>query len=401
MIYIVNAVIVLTIVLLIYWVLVPKRWRSLFLFTASVLFISSFGIGYAVYYVLNALLVYYVGILIRKKGKNSTLLVKLTLIWLVGSLATVKYIHLFINSLFKLGSQFHIMPESTFSQLVMPLGFSYIILRLIHYIVECYRSKFPVHTFWDFGLYVFFFPTFLAGPIDRFERVQPQISRDKPIETPDINYGLFRIISGMIKKFFIADAILLPVVIPILSSPQEFSLPEVILSIYGLAILLYMDFAGYTDMAIGVARIFGFRIAENFNKPFFQKNIAMLWRNFHITFYEFMRDYFFLPLFGYRASQAKIYFGVFITMLVTSLRHEGNLHWLLLGIYHGSGLVVWQAFQEMKRKHKRIRKAVDNRYVDSFSIFLTFSFFSFGLIFFYFDVQGIKEILTKLFICKF
>jgi D-alanyl-lipoteichoic acid acyltransferase DltB (MBOAT superfamily) len=358
---------------------------------------SLFGIGYAFYYVLNALLVYYTGTLVRKRGKNSALLIKLTLIWLIGSLATVKYVHLLINSVFKLGSQFHLMPESTFSQLVMPLGFSYIILRLIHYIVECYRNKLPEHTFWELGSYVFFFPTFLAGPIDRFERVQPQIASGKPIETADINYGLFRIISGMIKKFFIADAILLPVVMPILSSPQVSSHVEMILSIYGLSILLYMDFAGYTDMAIGVARMFGFRIVENFNKPFFQKNIALLWRNFHISFYEFMRDYFFLPLFGYRASQAKIYFGVFLTMLVTSLRHDASLHWLLLGLYHGSALVVWQSFQEIKRKYPGIRKAVDNQYADPVSIFLTFSFFSFGLIFFYFDIQGIKDIFTKLF----
>ncbi len=395
--FIINAVIVLAVALLIYWLLVPKNWRSVYIFAASVLFMSLFGVGYTIYYVLNALLVYYAGTLIRKRGKNSTLLIKLTLIWLIGSLATVKYIHILINSVFKLGSELHLMPESTFSQLVMPLGLSYIILRLIHYIIECYRKKLPEHTFWDLGSYVFFFPTFLAGPIDRFERVQPQIVGGKSIETADINYGLFRIISGMIKKFFVADAILLPVVMPILVSPQGSSNMEIILAVYGLAILLYMDFAGYTDMAIGVARLFGFRIVENFNMPYFQKNIAMLWRNFHISFYEFMRDYFFLPLFGYRASQAKIYFGVFLTMLVTSLRHDASLHWLFLGLYHGLGLVVWTAFQEIKRKNPRIRKIVDNRYSDPVSIFITFSFFSFGLIFFYFDIQTIREILTRLF----
>lgn len=395
---IIHAVIFLFAGFFLYWFVIPKDWRNKFLFAASIYFISLFGIQYAVYFVFNTFLVYIAGRYIRSGAERRSLVVKLMLIWLIGSLGFVKYIHLLLNSVFKLGAQFALMPETIFNQLVLPMGFSYIIFRLIHYIVETYRKKLPEHSFWDLGLYVLFFPTFLAGPIDRFERVQPQTAEKKDLSTFDINYGLFRIISGMIKKFIISDAILMPLIIPLLNSPQDASRIFVILAVYGLAVQLYMDFAGYTDMAIGVARLFGYEIMENFNRPFFQKNIAMFWRNFHISFYNFVRDYFFLPLFGYRASQLKIYIGIFLTMVVTCLRHEGNLHWLILGIYYGLGLVVWQAFQEVKRKNPRIRKMIDNRYADPVSIFLTFSFFSFGLIAFYYDIPGAKNILYKVFL---
>jgi alginate O-acetyltransferase complex protein AlgI len=246
------------------------------------------------------------------------------------------------------------------------------------------------------ALYVFFFPTYIAGPVDRFQRFHPQTEEKKNLNSADINNGLFRIISGMIKKFVISDS-LTPVIMPVLTSPHDYSPTLLILSIYGLAIRLYMDFSGYTDMALGVSRLFGYKIMENFNWPFLKKNIALFWRNWHISVYSFIRDYFFFPLFGHRASQLKIYIGILITMVVFMLWHEASLPWLSLGLYHGSGLVVWQLFQELKRKHVRLRKAVDNRYVDPFSTFLTFNFVSFGFLMFTFDFSTISVMLGRMF----
>ncbi len=391
-----HSIILLSISFLLYWFFIPKKYRHILLFAASFYFMSLFSVGYAVYFVFNAALVYIAGSFIKKEYRNSKLLLKLSLIWLVGSLCVFKYTHLFMNSLFKLGSQLSLFQETTFSRIILPLGLSYIIFRLIHYIVEVYRKNIPEHSFWDLGLYVFFFPTFIAGPVERFQRFHHQTDEIKSLNPSDLNYGLLRIIAGMIKKFVIADQ-LTPVLMPLLSSPHEYSWILVVLSVYGLAIQIYMDFSGYTDMALGVARLFGYKIMENFNYPYFKKNIALFWRNWHISVYSFIRDYFFLPLFGYRASQLKIYIGIFMTMIVFMLWHVGNMAFLILGIYHGSGLVIWQLFQEIKRKHKRLRKLVDSPYLDSLSIYITFTFVSFGFIIFSFDIGTIKSIISRIF----
>lgn len=378
-----------------YWIILPRQWRSIFLFAASLCFMSLFSIEYTIYFVFNAAIIYYAGVLIGREGKSRKLILKLSLIWLIGSLSVFKYLHILLNSVFQMSSPLTSMPETTFTEIALPVGISYIVFRLIHYIVEIYRKSLPEHTFWDLAAYVFFFPTFIAGPVDRFQNVQPQIEKQKSLQTSDVNYGLFRIISGFIKKFIIADN-LAPVVLPVLLFPENYSGWFIILAVYGLAIQLYMDFSGYTDMAIGISRLFGFKIMENFNFPFFKSNIALFWRNWHMSVYSFIRDYFFFPFFAYRASKLKMYIGMFSTLLVFALWHGATMPYLFLGIYHGLGLVVWQAFQEIKAKHHRLCKFVDSPYMNPFFIFLTFNFVSFSMTVFFVDLQVIWNVFLTL-----
>lgn len=379
---------------LIYWLL-PWRKRSIFLVGASLVFMCFLSPKYAVYLFFNSLLIYIAGSYVSRDEKNRKLFLQLSLFWLIGNLCIFKYINSLLDALSRLGISLPFMNETTFSKIIMPLGMSYVIFRLIHYIVEIYRKTLPKHTFWDLALYTFFFPTFLAGPVDRFQKVQPQTAECKSFDPSDFNYGLFRMISGMIKKFVVADSIK-KYIMPLLLSPQDVSPVLVTFSVYALAIQIYMDFSGYTDMALGVSRLFGYKIVENFNNPYLKKNIALFWRNWHMSVYSFIRDYFFFPFFGYRASQAKIYIGIFSTMVIFMLWHEGSLPFLLLGVYHGSGLLIWQFFQEIKKKHAKIRKLVDNPYADPFSTLVTFTFVSFGYILFAFDMSTVKAIVYQI-----
>ena len=212
MIQIVYFAISLFISVLVYWFL-PKRSRSIFLLGASLIFMSLFSIKYTFYFLLIALSIYFVGNFIQKEYKNKIFFLKLSLFFLIGNLCVFKYIDLLLNPIFRIGSQFSVIPETTFVKIAIPLGMSYIIFRLIHYVVEIYRKTLPSHPFWDFALYAFFFPTFLAGPVDRFQRFQPQTAEQKSFASSDMNYGLFRIVSGMIKKFIIADN-LRPLIMP-------------------------------------------------------------------------------------------------------------------------------------------------------------------------------------------
>jgi alginate O-acetyltransferase complex protein AlgI len=273
---------------------------------------------------------------------------------------------------------------------------SYIIFRLIHFVVEVYKKKSPKCSFIDFGLYVLFFPTFLAGPVERFRPFHAQTMELSALDLSNINQGLFRILSGVLKKFVFADY-LARWIIPALHTPESHPRFLILLFIYGTAIQIYLDFSGYTDMALGVSRLFGYKIMENFNRPFFQRNVAQFWRNWHISVYSWIRDYFFFPFFGYRASTLKIYLGIFLTMVVFMLWHKGNLNFLLLGIYHGLGLVIWQLFQEMKRKYPSIRKWSLQPYVKPVAIFLTFNFVSVSFLLFYLDFPHLFAVMGRVF----
>lgn len=393
----INISIILSISILVYWVIMPGGWRKYFLFALSLFFIMIASIPWAIYFLFNVVLAYLAGTLIIKADKNKKLIIVPVLIWLVGSLCYFKYTNTIVEALSNIGIKFSIFPPFHFHKILLPIGMSYIIFRLIHYLVELYRNNVPRGSFIDFALYVLFFPTFLAGPVDRFQRFYPQTQGENNFNTAEFNYGLFRLARGLIKKFIVANNFI-NVIMPVLHAPQEYTRAVVMCAVYGLAIQIYLDFSGYTDMAIGVARLFGYKIMENFNRPFFQSNIALFWRNWHISVYSWIRDYFFFPLFGYRASNIKLYAGIFVSMVVFMLWHNVNFGFLILGIYHGLGLIAWQLFQDIKSKYPQIHKLVARPYLNPVSTLFTFSFVSLGFIFFTFDNNNIKIILSRLFI---
>ena len=380
----------------IYWFILPSRWRSLFLFLMSLLFVSLFNFKYVLYFLLHMILVYSAGLYIDKGEKKKRLILTVVLLWLIGNLCFFKYSDLFLSAIVESGFGFSWMPKITVPTLLLPLGMSYIIFRLIHFVVEVYKKKSPKCSFIDFGLYVLFFPTFLAGPVERFKPFHTQTMEMKAPDLSSINQGLFRILLGVAKKFVVADY-LARWIIPALHTPESHPRFLVLLFVYGTAIQIYLDFSGYTDMALGVSRLFGYKIMENFNRPFFQRNVSLFWRNWHISVYSWIRDYFFFPFFGYRASTLKIYVGIFMTMIVFMLWHKGNLNFLLLGIYHGLGLVVWQLFQEMKRKYPSIRKWSLRPYVNPVAIFFTFNFVSISFLLFYLDLPHLYAVLDRIF----
>ncbi|NWG01870.1 MAG: MBOAT family protein [Syntrophaceae bacterium] len=369
---------------------------------------------------LHIVLVYLAGLYLTQVENKKKLILILTLLWLIGNLCFFKYSELFINAILGSGLRLSWMPKVTLPSLLLPLGMSYIIFRLIHFVVEVYKRKSPKCSFIDFGLYVLFFPTFLAGPVERFKPFHTQTMELKAPDLSSINQGLFRILLGILKKFVIADTLagkgfakemiqliaakqfvvadnLSGGIIHALQIPESYPRFLVLLFVYGTAIQIYLDFSGYTDMALGVSRLFGYKIMENFNRPFFQRNIALFWRNWHISVYSWIRDYFFFPFFGYRASTLKIYIGIFMTMIVFMLWHKGNLNFLLLGIYNGLGLVIWQLYQEVKRKYPTLRKWSLQPYVKPIAIFFTFNFVSVSFLFFHLDLSQIYAVVNRIF----
>ncbi|MDD5080193.1 MAG: hypothetical protein PHH68_07755 [Candidatus Omnitrophica bacterium] len=389
-----EALIALIVSVIVYWSLRTTRARLALILACSLIFTFFFGSLYAFYALLNTLAVYWAGKIIARRPSSKKLALQMAVIWLLGNLCFLKY----SAALLKASPLIPVIPKVKELGLLLPIGFSYIIFRLVHYIAEVYKGKIVNTSFLDLSAYVLFFPTFLCGPIERFPVFYEQSRQPREIgsQIPHLNYSLFRIALGLVKKAFIADSIA-RVVMPVLISAQAHSRIAVILSVYGLMFRVYMDFSGYTDMALGVAGLFGYRIVENFNKPFLQKNIAMFWRNWHISLYTWIRDYFFLPIFGYAASPGKIYIGILASMLVFHLWHGLSLNFLGAAIYNSAGIFLWMAFRFAKKKVPALNRMQGNAFSGVLALLATFSFVSLGSVFLMFDMGGCLAVFARIF----
>ena len=216
-----------------------------------------------------------------------------------------------------------------------------------------------------------FFPSLIAGPILKYELWILQEREGFLFNLRLINLGLFRILIGIAKKFVIADYLALHLVRPIFSNPDHFSNLSIGGGVWANFIRIYLDFSGYSDIAIGAALMFGYKLPENFNFPLLKPNIAQFWRNWHITLHDFIRDHFFVPVFAYRPSELKIYLGLMSTMVLLNVWHAFSWGFLCAGILNGFALVCWQYLQEMKRKHPRLSSIFNSKLGYAFSVLFT------------------------------
>lgn len=365
-----------------YWTVISSRNRPLFLLLFSCLFVASLGAHMLVFFLLNIGAVYYAAMVMGDRRLAKRVVLTVVLICLVGGLCFFKFIA---------GQS----GQATRPGALFPIGLSYVTFRLIHYMIESYRMSAPRSSFIDFAAYVLFFPTFLAGPVERFERFHPQTAAAAAPSFEDINAGSMRILIGLVRKFIVADT-LARIVLPVLNAPGSYGRGALIGAVYGVAIQIYMDFSGYTDIALGVARLFGYRIMENFNRPFLQENIALFWRNWHISVYTWIRDYFFLPVFGAHASRFTVFAGIFATMLVFHLWHGFTPDFLVLALYHGTGLSVWQAYRMLQRRFPSRRLCLAGRFGAYAAVATTFTFVSIGKVIFAAGASQAVAVLSRL-----
>lgn len=386
-------------IIVVYWNFKSKKARTCLLLTCSLIFISFFSPVYALYYLVLAALTYISGLVIQENTHLKKPIFITAIAFLIINFSFFKYFKPLFDFLSGLLSEFIGFPRVELPSIVLPLGLSFITFRLIHYLVEMGRGKIKETSFVDFALYLLFFPLFLAGPIERFPCFYGQTKEMSSVDYNMIIDGLWRIFSGIVKKFIFADMFLAWAIL-VLQNPQPHSRLIVIASVYGAMIRLYLDFAGYTDIAVGISRLFGYRIVENFNRPFFQKNIALFWRNWHMSLYTWIRDYFYFPFFVYRASTLKLYAGPFLTIMIFMLWHGGSVNFVLGGLINGLVLVLWVAFQELKRKVPKIQRGLNKSFLTPLSVFLTFSYVCFGTGIFFFtqNLGQVQSLIRKIFL---
>ncbi len=323
----------------------------------------------------------------------------------VGLLAFFKYYEFLILGLESLASAAgleagilrHALPTT---EILFPVGLSFYTFQGLSYAIDHYRCpEEPPRAFMDVLLFVSFFPTILAGPILRARQFLPQLGH-RTWRSRDVQEGFALILSGLFKKVVIASYLSEHIVREVFESPEFYSSWTVLAAVYAYSIQIFCDFSGYSDMAIGVGRLMGFRLPENFRSPYLSLNIQDFWRRWHITLSLWLRDYLYIPLGGSRRGNR--YLNLVITMALGGLWHGSNIRFLVWGVMHGVGLAVVHAFHQWKRRVWPEGGSASGplRWIGAGAAWLlTFHFVSFLWIFFRAeDMDRSLEILRRIFL---
>jgi alginate O-acetyltransferase complex protein AlgI len=264
-------------------------------------------------------------------------------------LLVFKYLNFFILSANELLGPlgFHLQTLN----IILPIGISFFVFEVISYCVDIYRGDLePYENLRDFSLFIFFFPRMIAGPIIRAAQFLPQIQREIKVTLPNLRAGAQLFLIGMTKKLVVADR-LAGFVDIVFKDPAQFSTGSVWQAVIAYSIQIYCDFSGYSDMALGLAKMMGFDLPENFRLPYIATNLVDFWRRWHISLSTWLRDYVYFSLGGLRKSINR-YRNVIITMLLGGLWHGAGWNFAFWGLLHGLGLAVNHWWEDYRRKRK-------------------------------------------------
>ena len=227
-------------------------------------------------------------------------------------------------------------------QVVLPVGISFFTFMAIAYVVDVYRGDFEVASWTDTFLYLSFFPHLVAGPIVRPHELIPQLRERRDERHVDVSGAAWLILGGLFKKVVISSYLAAQIVDPVFGDPSPRSAPDALFGILGYAIVIYADFSGYTDIAIGIAKLLGFQFPRNFDRPYAAVSIQDFWRRWHMTLSRWLRDYLYIPLGGNRRGARRTYVNIMITMVLGGLWHGAAWTFVFWGAYHGGLLATHQ-----------------------------------------------------------
>jgi alginate O-acetyltransferase complex protein AlgI len=310
-----------------------------------------------------------------KKKKN--LILVFSIIINLGLLLYFKYTNFFIEIIndLKIGE---VKPLS----LILPIGISFYTFENLSYTIDVYRGKFkPVTSFLDYCFFLSFFPKLVMGPIVRAADFIPQIRKDIFITNTDISRGLYLILGGLFKKVVISDYIYVNYVQYIFDDPSRHSGIECLMGVYGYAMVIYCDFSGYSDMAIGMARWMGFSINENFDSPYKSSSITEFWRRWHMSLSSWLKDYLYISLGGNRVGKFRQYINLIITMLLGGLWHGASFNFVIWGGMHGLGLAIDKMRLTVVQKVPKLKSPLP-KVTKILGVIITFHFVCFCWIFF-------------------
>lgn len=335
----------LGIVLVVYHAL-PRAFAKYVILASSCVFYGLWDYRFLALVLCAAAVNYFVAWLCSPEmaGNRRRYVLLFSLAFNISLLGVFKYMNFFGESLSAALSSLGLYLGYRHIDIILPVGLSFITFGMISYVVDVYNGQVsPERDFTVFASYVLFFPKLLAGPIERAGDLLPQIRQKQPIRTSQVTEGLWLMLWGYFLKVFVADN-LSSVVDSIYSNYQTVSGADVVVCSYAYAYQIFGDFAGYSYIAIGVSKLLGISLQDNFRFPYFVKTPRDFWRNWHISLSSWIRDYLYIPLGGNRGSRLVNYRNVLIAMTLVGLWHGAGWPYVLWGIYHGIMLVCFNLF---------------------------------------------------------
>lgn len=367
----------LPIVFIAYWAL-PHKYRWLFLLLTSYWFYMSWNVRYVLLILFTTVVSYGMAIALEKEensGRKKAILIIGALLCL-SVLFFFKYYVFVGNSVIDLLGRFSIHLDPITLHLLLPVGVSFYTFQTLGYVIDVYKGKVPAeHHFGYYATFVSFFPQLVAGPIERTNSLLPQIKERHYFDYEQATYGLKLMAWGYYKKLVIADAVS-AYVSHIYDSPQKYAGFSLVLATLLFSIQIYCDFSGYSDIAIGTAKLFGITLTTNFRSPYFSDSIKEFWRRWHISLSTWLRDYVYIPLGGNQRGRLRNAGNLLITFLVSGLWHGANWTFVVWGGIHGVLQILEEALvPDVKRKNA-------GRAVMLVRMFIVFVLVTFAWIFF-------------------
>ena len=325
-------------VFFLYWFVFKNQLRAqnVLLLVASYVFYGWWDWRFLSLIIASTFLDYFIAIQLGKTDipKKRKLLLAISLVGNLGMLGFFKYYNFFVSSWIEAWSSVGISMEASTLNIILPVGISFYTFQTLSYTIDVYRKEMePTKSFIDFAAFVTFFPQLVAGPIERASHLLPQFYKNRTFEYQNAVDGVKLIIWGMLKKVVVADNCAF-FVNKIFENPEGYSSGELFVGMVFFAFQIYGDFSGYSDIAIGLSKLFGFDLMVNFKFPYFSRDIAEFWRRWHISLSTWFRDYIYIPLGGSKGTQWFQIRNVMIIFLVSGFWHGANWTYVVWGLFH-------------------------------------------------------------------
>ena len=364
--------------------LLPHKIRWFHLLVASCIFYMAFVPIYILILFFTIIIDYVAGIAIENaSGARRRGFLIMSILANVGVLAVFKYYNFFAENINYLFHVSHSAANIPFLKMILPIGLSFHTFQAMSYTIEVYRGNQKAERhFGIYSLYVMFYPQLVAGPIERPQNLLHQFHEKHTFDYENAVRGLRQVMWGMIKKVVIADR-LATVVDPVFNHPSSYSGTTLSIAAIFFAFQIFCDFSGYSDIAIGTARVMGFKLMTNFNKPYHAKSVDEFWKRWHISLSTWFKDYLYISLGGNRVSIPRRYFNLFFVFLVSGLWHGANWTFLIWGGLNGFYLVFAIITGEQRNKITKLLgisriPALNN----ALEVITTFTLITFSWVFF-------------------
>jgi alginate O-acetyltransferase complex protein AlgI len=402
----IDFAIFLPVVFILYWfVFKALRPQNLLLIASSYIFYAWWDWRFLGLIITSTLIDYGIGLAIdqQKEKKSKKILLTLSIVLNLGLLGFFKYYNFFIENFKDAFMLFGRELDLNYLHIILPVGISFYTFQTMSYSFDIYREKIkPSTNLVAFASFVCFLPQLVAGPIERASNFLPQFLSKRNFDIKKAKDGLRQIIWGLFKKLVIADNCAI-FVDAFFENPNNYNGSALFLGAFLFSFQIYCDFSGYTDIAIGISRLFGFNLKNNFNYPYFSRNIAEFWRRWHISLTNWFRDYLYIPIGGSKGAKNKTLINVFIVFIVSALWHGANWTFVFWGLIHA---FLYMILLITNKNRKYLDSEVSEATIPSIqtllSILITFNLITFAWIFFRAeDIISAFEYIASIFSASF